>query len=177
MEGENFSSLLKRIDPVLKRIVYRVRARSFQHEYDDLYQEALIHLLSAYQSGVLEDKTESYILQGCYFYLKNYLRTTRTKAQVLSIDGQQGPDDAPAAKAWEIEDTRTAHFRQTLSDRLLAETIRNNGFSPREKQVLTMCSEGLTTREMGARIGRSHVGVIKMMARIRQKCRAYQDRE
>lgn len=70
----SFQELHQKLSPTIKRIAYRLNGhyRSFNH--DDLYQEATIHLWSNFLKGKLSDKTDSYILQGCYFHLKNYIR-------------------------------------------------------------------------------------------------------
>ena len=81
-----FEDLLKKISPVLKRITYRLNGHYAFFNDEDLYQEALIHLWQDYQGGKLQDKTDSYILQGCYFYLKNYLRKAKIKAGWISLE-------------------------------------------------------------------------------------------
>src|SRR4030042_3953502 len=74
-----FEGLLDRISPRLKAISGRLNGRYGFFDKDDLYQEALIHLWQKYESGKLSDKTDSYILQGAFFFLKNYIRTAYRK--------------------------------------------------------------------------------------------------
>ena len=59
--------------------------------------------------------------------------------------------------------------RKQLDDKLVAYSIQNNGFNPKEKKVLHSLANGLTTREIGKKIGVSHVSVVKMIKRIREK--------
>jgi len=62
-----------------------------------------------------------------------------------------------------------------LNNKLLVETIRNNGFTKREKDILSFYFKGLTTRAIGERLGVSHVRVIKLMRAMKDKCKKYAD--
>ena len=77
--NDNFEVLIKRVSPTLKRITYRLNGHFSFFNDEDLFQEALIHLWEDYQKGKIQDKTDSYILQGCHFHLKNYLRKMKPK--------------------------------------------------------------------------------------------------
>jgi len=172
---QKFEELLKTISPTLKRITYKLNGHFSYFNDEDLYQEALAHLWQEFQAGTLHDKTDSYILQGCYFHLKNYIRTARPKLKTVSIhlsSDAQGPD---RQDSFILEDERSGDYFNRLNDKLLVETINNNGLNPKEKYVLSLCSEGLTTREIGKKLGVSHVSVVKIMARIRNKCKHYRD--
>jgi len=46
---------------------------------------------------------------------------------------------------------------------------------PKEKNLLSLCAEGLTTRQIGAKAGISHVAVVRQMRKIRAKCLKYLD--
>lgn len=166
----DFEQLRQKLSPTIKRIAYRLNGhyRSFSH--DDLYQEAVIHLWSNFLKGKLSDKTDSYILQGCYFHLRNYIRKVNERSGIVSIDaalsGESGATmEDVLGEYWSCEDCR-----EELHNKFLAQNIRNNGFSPREKMLLEYCSLDLTTRDIGKRLEVSHVTVLKMMGRIRQKC-------
>jgi DNA-directed RNA polymerase specialized sigma subunit len=58
---------------------------------------------------------------------------------------------------------------------LLADVICNNGLTDKEKSLLPFFAQGLTTREIGGRIGISHVSIVKMRKTICEKCRKYLD--
>ncbi|MCX5704439.1 MAG: hypothetical protein NT066_08150 [Candidatus Omnitrophica bacterium] len=88
----SFEILLKRISPTLKRIAYRLNGHFSFFNDEDLYQEALIHLWLDFKEGKLSDKTDSYILQGCYFYLKNYIRKNYDKANLISLEKQNNQE-------------------------------------------------------------------------------------
>ncbi len=172
----NFEGLSKKLTPILKRIAYKLSGRFAYSNYDDLLQEAVIHLWQDFESGKLADKTDSYILQGCYFHLKNYIRKAHIRTNVFSLDellksAEEDSDDHSLI----LEDKRASDYRQFLNDKMLVETIQNNGLTPKEKFILSLVKNGLTTREIGARLGISHVGVVKRMVKIRQKCKKYLD--
>lgn len=81
-----FEELIKKLSPKLTRITYRLNGRFSFFNHEDLYQESLIHLWLKFKQGDLSDKTESYILQGCYFHLKNYIRKNCNKVKLLSLE-------------------------------------------------------------------------------------------
>ena len=58
---------------------------------------------------------------------------------------------------------------------MLIEEILNDGLTRREKEVFCLALEGLTTREIGSRLGISHVRVVKLKGKIRDKCKKYRD--
>jgi RNA polymerase sigma factor (sigma-70 family) len=171
-----FGLLVKRLSPKLKGISYRLNHSLTFFNEEDLYQEALVHLWNELNAGSLNDKTDSYILQGCYFYLKNYIRTHKDKIRPFSLDahfeGEEGQNREPLS----IKDERCERFFDYLNDKLLAEVICNNGLTKKEKKLLPLFSEGLTTREIGRRVGISHVRVIKMRREISRKCLKYLDK-
>ncbi|MBU1124731.1 MAG: sigma-70 family RNA polymerase sigma factor [Candidatus Omnitrophica bacterium] len=178
MEGEqkvDFHELAKDITPVLKRITYRLGAHHGSFGADDLFQEAFIHLWNNFQEGELSDKTRSYILQGCYYHLKNYLRTHRSRVRELSLQDVVYPDSPTRLEELFLQDDDSGDWRNTYNDRLLAETICNNGLTLKEKEILGYCAQGLTTRQIGSRLKISHVMVGKHLKTIRGKCLKYLD--
>jgi RNA polymerase sigma factor (sigma-70 family) len=174
--NETFEKLIKRISPTLKRITYRLNGHYTFFNDEDLFQEALIHLWGDFKGGKLQDKTDSYILQGCHYHLKNYLRKVRPKIRSVSLDLLVDAEDGRSLGETlflEADDRRSTI--DCLHDKLLVETIRNNGFTRREKDILSFYAEGLTTRVIGAKLGISHVRVIKLMHRIKDKCKKYRE--
>lgn len=172
----SFEELHQKLSPTIKRIAYRLNGcyRSFNH--DDLYQEASIHLWGNFLTGKLSDKTDSYILQGCYFHLKNYIRKVNERSNIVSIDAALNVDENTTVgdvlgESWASEDCR-----EDLHNKFLAQSILNNGFNPREKRLLTYFSWGLTTRDIGKRMGVSHVSIVKMLQKIRVKSQKYLDK-
>jgi RNA polymerase sigma-70 factor (ECF subfamily) len=164
-----FEELIKRISPKLKGIVYKIHAsfRSFSEE--DLYQEAIMQLWVDHNEGKLADKTDSYVLQGSYFYLKNYIRKIQDKTSLVSVNamisegGAQWQDLLPAQEESALEEVSDI-------DTLMEEVFKNK-LSRKEKEIVFFYLQGWTTREIALRLGISHVSVVKLEAKIREKCK------
>lgn len=170
-----FEELLKKIYPKLRGITYKLNRHSASFNDEDLLQEALIRLWQDFNAGKLSDKTESYILQGCFFHLKNYIRKNYDKAPLVSLEynvDQEG-EAVAADKALPLENPESSF--ELINCRMLIDKINNNGLSEREKQVFRFSLEGLTTREIGNKLGVSHVMVVKLKGGVREKCRKYLD--
>ncbi len=171
-----FEELHKKLSPTIKRIAYKLNGhyRSFSH--DDLYQEASIHLWSNFLKGTLNDKTDSYILQGCYFHLKNYIRKVNERSNIISIDAALSTNDEGTVEDILGPYWSTPDCRGDLHNKFLVQSIQNNGFNPKEKRLLVYFSQGLTTRDIGKRMGTSHVSVVKLMQKIRVKAQQHLDK-
>jgi len=171
----HFEDLLKKISPTLKRITYKLNRHYFFLSDEDLYQEALLHLWQDFQKGTLSDKTDSYILQGCYFHLKNYIRVHKDKASLVALEYLHQDDDGGS----KMQELFCLQYPEPTRARIhcdfLVEQIRNNGLTQREKEIFNLALEGLTTREIGKRLGMSHVRVVKLEKRIRTKCLRHMD--
>lgn len=166
----SFESLVKKISPVLKRITYKLNGHFSFFNDEDLLQEALIHLWEDFKQGKLDDKTDSYILQGCYFHLKNYLRKTQDKARMVSINALSVEEGTTLEEVL-TQDTPEPCFDR-LDDKILSERIQGFNLTSREKEILSLCLDGLTVREIGGRLGISHVRVVKLRNKIRIKCQS-----
>lgn len=171
-----FEGLVIKLSPKLKAIAHKLGLQYRLFDEKDFYQEELAHLWVNYESGKLSGKTDSYILQGCFFHLKNYIRKEFRKADVISLDSASDKDGQPAPdRLMPASDFDKTAYLLSLSDKLLADAILNNGLSTKEKEVLKFYAQGLTTRQIGGRLGVSHVSVVKMTKSIREKCRRYCD--
>ena len=171
-----FERLVKKLTPTLKRITYRLNGHFAYFNEEDLFQEALIRLWQDFNKGRLVDKTDSYILQGCYFHLKNYIHKHREKAVKISLEAAAfDEEDGLTTQELLLAKYNTESHFNYLNEKLLAEAIRNNGLTAKEKLILSFCADCLTTREIGSRLGVSHVSVVKSMAIIRRKCKKYLD--
>ena len=132
----------------------------------DLFQEALVHLWTNFSSGALSDKTDSYMLQGCYFHLRNYLRKNQEQAVLISL-GHPADEDDPRAE--DIPDVRSLHSFDEAEGNLQIGAMEEGGITEREKNVLLFSLEGMTTREIGKQLGISHVSVVKIRNRIKER--------
>lgn len=164
----SFGEIVKRISPVLRKICHKLNGRFSYFDDNDLYQEALLHLWQDFSAGKLEGNTDSYILQGCYFYLKNYLRKAKDKTDLISIDASVDEENEVSLKDIMCIEEQT-EFIESLDRKMFLEKIRNNSLTKKEKKVLTLFLEGLTVREIGRRLSVSHVRVLKIKANIERK--------
>lgn len=172
----DFESLLKRISPKLKGITYNLNRGYSSFDKEDLFQEALVHLWRDFNAYKLEDKTDSYILQGCYYYLKNYIRKIDKSGRLVSLQRFiDNEDNLTLEDALLLQAQDPQEYFYDLNNKLLADTLYNNGFTEREKHILLFCSQGLTTRQMGEKLGISHVRVVKLISEIRNKAKQYLD--
>jgi RNA polymerase sigma factor (sigma-70 family) len=171
----HFKELIKRISPVLKKITYKLNGHFFFFNDDDLYQEALMQLWLDFKEGKLSDKTDSYILQGCYFHLKNYIRKNYDRVNLMSLENMTNAE----GEVFDLDnilslDNPGSCF-ELINCKMLIEKINNNGLTKREKEVFRLVLEGLTTREVGSKLGISHVRVVRLISKIRDKCKKYAD--
>lgn len=163
---KKFEEMLRKYSPTLRRITHKLNGHFTFFDEDDLFQEALEHLWLASQDGSLNDKTDSYVLQGCYFHLKNYIRKTMDRVRLTSISLPIDEDGTT------IEDTLAANnneIEDAADEALIAEALNSSGLSARETKVLSLLLSGMTVREVGERIGVSHVMVLKIKNSIKNK--------
>ncbi|MCM8780264.1 MAG: sigma-70 family RNA polymerase sigma factor [Candidatus Omnitrophica bacterium] len=170
-----FETLITRIVPKLKSITYKLGNYLSAANSQDLFQEALLHLWQDYRQGKLSNKTDSYILQGCYFYLKNYIRKEKPGKKIFSLNALIGDKETKLEEILIYNNSDGQDYREHLNNKLLADAINNNGLTKKEKKILFLYADGLTTREIGNRFGISHVSVVKAMKLIRQKCKKHID--
>ena len=159
--------MLRHLSPKLRAIAHRMNGHHTFFSDEDLYQEAAGRLWVAFGQGQLDDKTDSYILQGCYFHLKNYVRTALDKAKVVSMSA---PIDSEGAT---IEDTlagRPSVVHDDVDTNLLRGHVALKSLSSREREVIRLTMDGHTVRQIGERLGISHVMVVKIRSRIKTKC-------
>ena len=162
-----FELIRTKIDSRLRAITHKLSRWSVLMSEDDLYQEALLHLWNRYQAGELEDKNESYIAQSCYFHLRNCLRTIEKKVSLRSLSEGNSDD------GYELEDILSLTTQESsyeyIDARLVVDSLMNNGLTRREKEVCALFLEGLTVRQIGERLGISHVRVVKIKNNIKSK--------
>lgn len=162
---KNFEDILKKLSPTLRRITHKLNGHFTFFDEDDLFQEALEHLWLSYKNNSLADKTDSYVLQSCYFHLKNYLRVTLDKAKLVSLQKVAEDGDSALEAFLGYEDRGIADNIEEASI-LRGDSVR--GMDTREKQVLKLSMEGFTVREIARKIGVSHVMVVKIRKNMRK---------
>ncbi len=162
-----FEILVGRIGPTLKRITRRLNGHHSFFDDDDLYQEALCHLWTDFTEGKTGDKTDSYLLQGCYFHLKNYLRTVQEKATILSLTTPVGEDGTSLEELLAVEDDESPF--DFLMSTIDVDAFCSRHLSLREKEILELFLEGMSMREIGKKLGISHMMVWKIRKRIQDK--------
>ncbi len=162
----SFEELLKRISPTLQRITQKLNGRFTFMDHDDLYQEAVMQLWIDFQRGRLEAKTDSYILQGSYFHLKNYIRKTQDSATLLSLNAMMEEESSRLEELMEADEVAAIDY---VDGKMQVEALLAEGLSEREREVLASSMEGMTTREIGERLGISHVAVVKVRNKIRER--------
>lgn len=160
-----FDVLMKRVSPTLQRITQKLNGRFSFMDHDDLYQEAVLKLWIDFQGGRLEAKTDSYILQGCYFHLKNYIRKAQGSATVVSLNSMIDEESARLEELIEADEVAAIDY---VDGKMQVESLAE-GMSERERDVLAFSMEGMTTREIGEMLGVSHVAVVKVRNRIRER--------
>ncbi|MFH1877295.1 MAG: sigma-70 family RNA polymerase sigma factor [Candidatus Omnitrophota bacterium] len=171
-----YDDLLTRIYPALRAISRKVKTRYIYCDEDDFLQEALLSIWMKGEKGELDDKTDSYILQGAYFFLKNYVRKTCKTVDINSISingpGNDEDDDIPLEEKLVLDSY--ADQTDSVEIYLLLDEAEDL-FTEREKDVFYYRLEGFTTREIGGKMGVSHVMIGKITKRIREKCGALRE--
>ncbi len=167
-----FEELVRKISPKLKAIAKKVNYRFGSFDEDDLYQEALIHLWDKFNSDEIEGKTESYILQGCFFFLKNYIRVAFKKIDSRTFSMDMGPGESQKKESLSMADPEN-HFSLTVVEVLVDDIV--NCLEGREREVFLLSLEELATRQIGERLGISHVMVVKIEKKIREKLAGFKE--
>ena len=162
----SFDVLMKRISPTLQRITQKLNGHFTFMDHEDLLQEALLHLWADFQAGALNDKTDSYVLQGCYYYLKNYIRKVQDSATLVSLDSMVEEETAGLEEILEAEDVAAFDY---VDGKMQVEALLESGLTPRERDVLGLSMEGMTTREIGQKLGISHVAVVKVRNKLKAR--------
>lgn len=165
-----FEELVQKLSPKLKAIAKKLDGRYTSFDDDDLYQEALCSLWEKYSKGELADKTDSFVLQGCFFFLKNHIRKVY-KAIDAKSTSLQALIDEEGHTLEEILPLEHSHQDYlAVEEKILLETIYAQ-LSERERKILELSIDDITTRQIGQSIGISHAMVIKIKNKIKDKCK------
>lgn len=163
----NFEELLSSLTPRLKQLALKYHSYCSLSDEKDLFNEMVLALWEKWQAGELQGKTESYIVQACYFHLRNYLRNIQDKQRCVSMD-DSSDDDALLPLAELVAD-QSLSMSAYVEGKALYEKIMNNGLSRREKDVIGYLYDGFTVREIGRLLNISHTMVVKYKQNISRK--------
>ncbi len=146
----------------LRRLVQNITSNPAL--WDDLLQEALIHLwiTETRRPG----QTKSWYLHSCKFHLLHYLASGRS---VDSIKRRDGQIDFEAESDYEVGvrgvlDTGDSVLSAVCAHELMG--LLSRQLLPPEKAVLECLADGLGPREIGRRLNISHTMVIKHRCKI-----------
>jgi RNA polymerase sigma factor (sigma-70 family) len=163
-----FNKLITRLSPTIKKITRKLSFRFSFVDDTDLYQEALLYLWTKLSAPDGEDKTDSYILQGCYFHMRNHIRTVQDGAPLINLSEPAGEDGISLE---DILPWEGISAYDEVEGRLQIEAMIAQGMTDQELSVLLLSLEDLTTREIGDKLGVSHVRVVKIKNRIKDRYR------
>lgn len=176
MEEHNFETILKELRNPLKAMVKKLNGHHQELDDEDLFQEASLHLWNRFSKNELFDKNKSYILKSCYFHLKNYLRNKSLSRKLTSIDE---PIDENGTLLKDMLTEGDDSESLSLEKAMFLDNIKKCCLTNREKDCLYLFLEDLTTREIASRLKISHVRVVKLMAKVKEKYKnrisSYQD--
>lgn len=147
---------------LVRRIVVKVSADAAL--YDDLTQEAIIHLWL--REKQCPGQTQSWYFQSCRFFLQNYLRAGR------SVDSTRRQKTLrPLAEATEHPDASDDESASGRSVRALvsakeAADLLTRWLTRPECRVLDLLEQGYSVREIAAKLDISHTTVVRCRKRI-----------
>ncbi|MBU0684038.1 MAG: sigma-70 family RNA polymerase sigma factor [Candidatus Omnitrophota bacterium] len=162
----DFETLFNKIAPRLKKIAKYQNRRGFFFGEEDLYQEMCIYLWSNFKDGRPVDMNEAYIVKGCEFHVLNYLRKQRKKIKIISLDK---PLDENGCTLKDFLPDSKKSVDIYVDANIAIEGIKDNVITKREEEVFALLFQGYKIREIGKKLGISHVRVIKIKRRITEK--------
>ncbi len=166
----DFDALLKRISPRLKNLsrhLLKIQNNQRSFNAEDIFQEMCIHLWQKFRNGVPPEFNDAYIIKGCEFHIRNYLRKKTDKFKLISLDE---PINETGLSLKDIL-INTKSGPDVCLNNILIHEIRNTLANNKEKDVFNLLIQGHTVRSIGERLGISHVMVVKHKNRIIKRCR------
>ena len=168
-DNAELNEIINKINYQLKAIIRKLNIKYQYIDSDDLYQEALLYLWQQYNTGKLKNKNNSYILQGCYYYLKNHIRKyVKFKENQINYNFYYNTDKSKK----EIGEGNKLNYPEPTSydlDEYLYYDEFKSDVSLKEKALLNLRFRGLSSREIGKELGISHTMVSKMRRKIIDK--------
>ena len=150
--------------PTLRKISGRIGKIPLWMDKEDLLSQMVLDLWEKWRRGDLRDKTASYIFRSCWFAAQNYLRKYKDKISLLSLDEPIDEEGTPFIELMEHNSSFFLGFQIKQGIDKLKEYLNQ-----REQEVFHLQTQEYTTREIGQRLGISHVRVVKIQQHIRAK--------
>ncbi len=166
-KDRELNEIINSIKYQLKAIIRKININCQYIDSDDLYQEILLYLWLEKEKGQLKNKNDSYILQGCYYFLKNYIRKN---IKTVAVSKQPYPSREEMSYGMkEATELATKSDNKYFLDEYLYLDEFSKQLSMREKILLDFLIKGLTNREIAKKLGVSHAMVAKIRKKIKQK--------
>lgn len=129
-------------------------------------QEALIHLWQIEEER--PQQTRSWYLQSCHFHLRHYMASGRSIdswKRRESLTSFATPETEEEERGFSVPATTSG---DGISDISAGEILRLLGqrLTAPQRRVLDFLADGLSSREIGAKLGVSHKAIIKHRRRI-----------
>lgn len=166
----SFQMLFEKIKPALKYVAHRRFLPGYYSE-EDLYQEMCLYVWKHYGDGLPSGINEAYVIKGCEFDIRNFMRKEREKIKFSSIDEPIGDDGLTLGDL--LEDKKDNPDIR-IENELTIDEMNRMDLSERERSVIFYLLKGCTVREIAAELGVSHVMVLKYKKAIIKKYRTFQ---
>jgi len=161
---EDFEQWVSPFLPTLSIMAERIGKLPLWMDKEDLLSQMVLDLWEKWKRGDLQDKTPSYIFRSCWFAAQNYLRKSKDKISLLSLDEPVDEEGTPFIELMEHNSSFFPGFQIRQGLDKLKEYLNQ-----REQEVFHLQTQEYTTREIGQRLGISHVRVVKIQQHIRAK--------
>jgi len=151
-------------EPATRRALERMVARLTAHSlwYEDLVQEALIHLWR--EERRRPGQSACWYLRSCQFHLRNQMRLGRSIDSPKRRNGFVAPRDGDADPHGYLDSLADSTEGASVLEAVMARDFVSALFpylAPMEREVLACLAEGLGTRETARRLKLSHTCVTK----------------
>jgi ATP/maltotriose-dependent transcriptional regulator MalT len=88
------------------------------------------------------------------------------KAPLLSLSDVVDEEAVRLEEILEAEDVAAFDY---VDGKMQVEALLESGLTQRERDVLALSMEGMTTREVGQKLGISHVAVVKVRNKLKSR--------
>ena len=161
-----FKILLEKVTPALKAIA-RKRVLCGFYDADDLYQQMCLYLWQRFKEGMPIGINEAYVIKACEFHILNYLRKGYRAPGICSLDA---PVNNTNLTLSDTLPTMAQDLSVAADNNISIDDIKKN-LTQKECRVFEMLIKGDTVREIAAKLGISHVMVVKYKKNIIKKAK------